>query len=75
MDTGANVSLISKKLYDDLPKDSKPTLTPCMNTTLAGNSSPFVEHGKAVFTLQIDGISVTHEFRVGEMDEPGNHRY
>ena len=71
MDTGANVSLISKRLYDDIPEKDRPELSPSTYPTLAGNSSTFTEYGSAVFNIQIQGVTIQQQFRVVEMSEPG----
>ena len=71
LDTGANVSLISKSLYDDIPAKRRPELTPSLFPTLAGNSSAFQEYGSAIFDIEIEGQPIKHRFRIVEMEEPG----
>ncbi|CAC5425832.1 unnamed protein product [Mytilus coruscus] len=71
IDTGANITILSKQIFDDWNPSCKPEIEPVkMNMlTATGEKSPF--HGKVKLNIQIGKCSYDHEFLLAEIKDNG----
>ncbi|CAG2195151.1 unnamed protein product [Mytilus edulis] len=71
IDTGANITILSKQIFDDWNPSCKPEIEPVkMNMlTATGEKSPF--HGKVKLNIQIGRCSYEHEFLLAEIRDNG----
>ncbi|CAG2248426.1 unnamed protein product [Mytilus edulis] len=71
IDTGANITILSKQIFDDWNPSCKPEIEPVkMNMlTATGEKSPF--HGKVKLNIQIGRCSYEHEFLLAEIKDNG----
>ena len=69
IDTGANITILSKQIFDDWNPSCKPEIEPVkMNMlTATGEKSPF--HGKVKLNIKIGRCSYEHEFLLAEIKD------
>ena len=66
---GAACSVISDRVYNSIPEEGRPILTPCTETTDASGKLQS-QQGHAVFTLELDtGQKFSHEMKVARIED------
>ena len=66
LDTGAKVSLINKKLFDQIPHKCKTALHPSIFWFIAANMSEIENAGISDITFQLGNTTFTHKFLVSK---------
>ena len=71
VDSGANVSIISKDTLEKWPYFVRPKIVPVQNTliTVTGESSPFL--GKAEMEITVGKHKIDHEFLIADIKQDG----
>ena len=66
---GAACSVISDRVYNSIPEEGRPILTPCTETTDASGKLQS-QQGYAVFNLELDpGQKFSHEMKVARIED------
>jgi hypothetical protein len=70
IDSGANVSIISKETVQNWPYSTRPVIeaVQCSLHTVTGETSPF--HGKAEIEICIGKQKILHEFLIADIKQP-----
>ena len=68
VDTGASKTIVSKKIYEKIPINKRPTLAHSM--TCAGGTI-LKEHGKAIFDLQLGPLKLSKEVIIADIEDEG----
>ena len=69
VDSGAQVSMMNKVIYDSLSTSYRPPLTSCVQPINAANGGQIVTYGLAKFKICVAGCSYDVEFIVADMGE------
>ena len=71
VDSGANISILSKKTIDNLPYSSRPKIHPVQTSliTVTGESSPF--EGKIEVDVLLGRQKIVHEFLIADIKQDG----
>ncbi|CAC5396051.1 unnamed protein product [Mytilus coruscus] len=67
-DTGAARTVISTRIFKQIPQSDRPKLEKS-NTLASANGQPLVEKGKAVFNLELGNLSLAKELVVAEIED------
>ena len=72
IDTGAQVSILPKSLYDALPEAKRPPLKPCRLNIMVGNGSSIKLFGTAKIEFEFEDMQFCYEMHVVEdtVDKP-----
>ena len=71
IDTGAACTVISDRVYSSIPKEERPILTRCTETTGASGQSLSIQ-GSATFTIELgSGQKFKHEIKVARIEDDG----
>ena len=72
LDTGATVSVLSKTLYDSIPREDRPRIQPLPNSVIrAGNGAAIKFYGVAKLCVTIDSMAISHEFWICDIPYSG----
>ena len=71
VDSGANVSIISKETFEKWPYSKRPNIYPVQTSlvTVTGDSAPF--HGKTVVEICLGRQKINHEFLIADIQYGG----
>lgn len=67
VDSGAQVTMCSKVIYDSLAPSCRPTLTSCGQPISAANGGHITTYGTAIFPLSVAGTLFSTEIIVADM--------
>ena len=71
IDTGASQTILSKKIFEKIPKECRPKLVySAHNITCAGGAT-LKEHGKAVLNLQLGNLQLSKEMIMADIGDEG----
>ena len=71
IDSGATVSIISPSVYEQIPIERRPELTPAKERMSLANGEPMICRGSGKFCLEIDQVKVEHSIWVAEINTSG----
>ena len=71
LDTGAEISILNKVVYDEIPFRDRPPLIPVNGTVNSASCEDLPVYGAARLTIDFEGVEVTHEFWVCDTIEHG----
>ena len=64
IDTGAQVSVIPRYIYDGFPEKTKPLIQPCKLKIRAGNGTNIKLFGVATIEFKIDDMTFTYDMHI-----------
>lgn len=67
VDTGAQVSMLSRDQFERLGEDRRPSLLPVQDPVKAANGEHITIYGHAVFPLTLGGVAYECDFLVADM--------
>ena len=71
LDTGASVSILSKEVFDEIPKEDQPHLQQTDKKLSASNGSIIHTHGIATLTIDVQGMPIQEDFWICNCDATG----
>ena len=71
LDTGASVSILSKEVFDEIPKEDRPHLQQTDKKLSASNGSIIHTHGIATLTIDVQGMPIQEDFWICNCDATG----
>ncbi|MCG8047973.1 MAG: retroviral-like aspartic protease family protein, partial [Candidatus Thiodiazotropha taylori] len=71
IDTGASQTILSKRIYERIPINSRPKLNESVNNITCAGGTILKEHGKAIFDLQLGNLRLTKELIVADIGDEG----
>ena len=70
-DTGASKTIVSKKIYEKIPINKRPTLAHSEHSMTCAGGTILKEHGKAIFDLQLGPLKLSKEVIIADIEDEG----
>ena len=66
-DTGSSKTIVSKKIYEKIPINKRPTLAHSEHSMTCAGGTILKEHGKAIFDLQLGPLKLSKEVIIADI--------
>ena len=71
LDTGAMVSLLNKKVFDEIPECARPVVRDTTATLTSVNTQSVRTYGIVTLEINLQGVRFKHDFWLCDMSESG----